>query len=346
MGPAGYRSSRRLGSRIHRQRSPRRGRRRGNYDAHQDLKDNIDRTVSTSFVPGFAFNQDVDGPNWHGTQVAGVIASASNGVGIVGVAPQATIIGVKVLHGNAGAFGDVLAGILYAATPVGEGGAGADIINLSIGLAFYKGSGPTGAGPLVAQVNQAVNYAVSRGVLVVAAAGNDRVDLDHTSSYIVVPAMSASTVAVSATGPVGYAVGYPFGANNYRRPASYTNYGNSLVNFAAPGGDFVLPPPINDCSIPAFPSGFVTAACAYFDLVISTDHGSPASPDSYVLTAGTSLSAPFVSGVAALLKQRYPQMTGADLKAKLAATADDEGKEGHDPYYGRGFINARRAVTE
>jgi subtilisin family serine protease len=183
--------------------------------------------------------------------------------------------------------------------------------------------------------------------LVVAAAGNEAMDLDHSPNYVVVPAMSSTTVAVAATGPVGYAVGYPYGAINFRRPASYTNFGNSVVNFAAPGGDFRLVPPSPDiCSIPTIPVGSVVGGCEYFDLMISTDRGPDPSTYTYVLTAGTSLAAPVVSGVAALIKQRFPKMTGADIKAKLAATSDDEGKQGHDPYYGRGFVNARRAATE
>jgi hypothetical protein len=47
-----------------------------------------------------------------------------------------------------------------------------------------------------------------------------------------------------------------------------------------------------------------------------------------------------------LIKQRYPGISVGALKNKLANSADDEGKLGHDPFYGRGFVNARRAVTE
>jgi subtilisin family serine protease len=55
---------------------------------------------------------------------------------------------------------------------------------------------------------------------------------------------------------------------------------------------------------------------------------------------------PAASSVAALIKQRFPGISVGAWKAKLAQTADDEGKKGNDPFYGKGFINARRAVTE
>jgi len=249
-----------------------------------------------------------------------------------------------VLHEGSGSFGAVISGILYAATPINEGGAGADIINLSIGAAVQRGGGNTGAGILVAALNKAVNYA-GQQALVVSAAGNNAIDLDHSGSLIMVPAMSGSGIAVSATGPLGYAVGYPDGATNFRRPASYTNYGSSLVSLAAPGGDDVLPGQ-DVCAVPRVPSGSVVQYCWVFDMVMSTVRGSGASVSSYSWADGTSMAAPAVSAVAALVKQRFPKFSVARLKTWLASTADDEGRVGHDPYYGHGFVNARRAVTE
>src|SRR5690606_35189991 len=95
------------------------------------LAPNVDVAASTSFVPGFAFNGDV-GTFWHGTHVAGIVAS-SGLIGTAGIAPNATLIGVKVLHNGSGAFEWILNGILYAATPVAQGGGGAHIINMSLG---------------------------------------------------------------------------------------------------------------------------------------------------------------------------------------------------------------------
>ena len=316
----------------------------GIYSAHQDLDGNLDVAASRSFIPGFAFNQDV-GTFWHGTHVAGIIAAEDNTIGTLGIAPRATIIGVKALHNGSGPFSAIIAAILYAATPLSEGGAGADIINMSLGATFARGGGNTGAGRLVAALNKAVNFA-GKNTLVVTAAGNGALDLDHTGSVITVPAQSGSGIAVAATGPVGYAVGFPNGATNFRRPASYTNFGNSAIWVAAPGGDAVFTPTSQLCSVPAVPAGSITAPCFVLDLVLSTVRGATASTTTYGFSSGTSMAAPAASAVAALIKQRFPNISVGGLKNRLAQSADDEGKNGHDPFYGRGFVNARRAVTE
>lgn len=316
----------------------------GLWAAHVDLAGNVDLARSISFVPGFRFNED-KGTFWHATHVAGIIAASDNGIGTIGVAPKATIIGVKALHDGSGTFGQIISGILYAATPIAQGGAGADIINLSLGALVPRGGGNTGIGLLVAAANRAVNFAESAGALVVSAAGNDGLDLDHTGNLIVIPAMSGAGIAVSATGPVGYAVGYPNGATNFRRPSSYTNFGNSLVTVAAPGGEDILSGTNQLCAVPRVPAGsFVKSQCYVFDMIMSTIRGT--SNASYSFADGTSMAAPVVSGVAALIKERFPNISVGELKNRLAQTADDEGKAGHDPYYGRGFVNARRAVLQ
>jgi lantibiotic leader peptide-processing serine protease len=309
----------------------------GIHSAHLDLAPNLDVAASRSFVPGFNFNQDT-GTFWHGTHVAGIVAAADNTIGTVGIAPGARIIGVKALHSGSGQFGWIIGAILYAATPLAEGGAGAQIINMSLGADFERGGGPTGAGPLVAALNKAVNYADRHGVLVVSAAGNDSYDLDHTASLITVPAQSGSGIAVSSTGPEGFALG----ANNFRRPASYTNYGVSAINVAGPGGDFALPG--NALCTRATTTGTVTIPCWAFDMVLSTSRGGATSVASYSWAAGTSMAAPAVSAVAALALEANPGMSLGALKNKLAQSADDEGKKGADPFYGKGFVNARKAV--
>ena len=316
----------------------------GIHSTHVDLAANLDIAASTSFVPGFTYNQDT-GTFWHGTHVAGIVAAEDNGIGTIGIAPEATLIGVKVLHNGSGAFGWVIAGILYAATPVAQGGGGADIMNMSLSADFPRNL--PGAGPLVAALNKAVNYADRYGVLVVSSAGNDAVDLDHSGNLIYVPAQSGSGIAVSATGPVGFAVGYPNypnGAPDFSRPASYTNFGNSAITVAAPGGDFALPGNAL-CTIPAIPAGTVTVPCWVFDMVISTVRGSGASVSTYSWAAGTSMAAPAAAGVAALIKAANPGISLGELKSRLSQSADDLGKPGHDPYYGRGFVNAEKACT-
>jgi subtilisin family serine protease len=304
----------------------------GIYAAHLDLAANIDVAHSVSFVPGQAFNTDT-GTFWHGTHVAGIIAAIDNTRGVVGIAPEATIIGVKVLHGGSGSFGAIIQGILYAASPVAQGGGGADIINMSLGATFSKQGG---AGSLIGALAKAVNYADRYGVLVVSAAGNDGLDLDHSGAVTSVPAQSGSGIAVSATGPVGYA----YGATNFDRPASYTNYGNSVVNVAAPGGDAAYP--TNELCTLAVAGGTVTVNCWVFDMVLSTSRGTSVN-GGYSWAAGTSMAAPTAAAVAAIIKQKHPEMSLGALKSSLQQSALDRGKQGNDPFYGKGWVNALAA---
>jgi len=307
---------------------------------HPDVAPNIDVAASRSFVTGFNYDDDTGGATGfrHACHVAGIIAAVDNTRGTIGVAPGATIIACKALHGGSGTFAAVIEAILYASDPISAGGAGANIINMSLGALFPRGGGNTGAGQLVAATAKAVNYATANNVLVVSAAGNAALDLDHSGSYIQVPAQSGSGIAVSATAPQDWAGG----ATNFRDPASYTNYGHSIVWVAAPGGDFAYPGNEN-CTLPLVsPPGVITRPCWVFDGVLSPGSQS----GSYFWASGTSMAAPHVSGVAALIVQKYPGISVGDLKTLLSKTADDEGAIGADPIYGHGFVNARRAVTE
>ena len=304
---------------------------------HVDLAPNMDVACSTSFVSGKTFDSDT-GTFWHATHVAGIIAAADNSKGTIGVAPEATIVGVKVLDGGSGSFSAIILGILYAADPASfdSGCQKADIINMSLGATFPK----NGAGTLTAALAKAVNFAASQGVLVVSAAGNDGLDLGQSWNVTSIPAESGSGLAVSATGPVGFALG----ATDFRRPASYSNYGEGLVTVAAPGGDGVLPG--DDVCAMSTATGYTVNYCWVFDMVISPCRGSGASDTAYCFAAGTSMAAPAAAGVAALIKGRFPDISLGELKARLAQSADDEGKIGHDEFYGFGFVNARRACTE
>lgn len=310
----------------------------GIHSTHADLVANLDVSKSRSYVPGFAFNQDT-GTFWHGTHVAGIVAAADNTLGTIGIAPKATLIGVKVLHSGTGSFGGVIQGILYAATPIADGGAGADIINMSLGAVFPKND--EGAGQLVAAMNKAVNYANRYGVLVVSAAGNDGIDLQHGGNLISVPAESGSGVAVSATGPLGFAVP-AINATNFDRPASYTNYGVSAINVSAPGGDFEYPG--NElCSRPTSTGGTVTTACWVFDMVLSTSRGGAASTTSYSWAAGTSMAAPAAAAVAAIIKQSHPGISLGALKTMLQKSAVATSPK---EFHGKGWVNALNACQQ
>lgn len=310
----------------------------GIFNTHPDLAANVDSAAGRSFVPGpvgscqAAFNCDT-GTFWHGTHVAGIVAAINNGIGVVGIAPEATIVPVKALHNGSGSFASIIQAVVYAST---EGRA--DIINMSLGASFERGGRE--AAELTSALNRALNFAARQGVLVVSSAGNDSIDVDHSGNLIVTPAQSGNGIAVSATGPEGFG----YGASNFRRFSSYSNYGRSMVNVAGPGGDFNLfgtPTGDANCTKPVYnPAGTITRPCWVFDMVLSTSRAG------YSWAAGTSMSAPAVSAVAALIKQKNPGISVGELKNRLAQSADDEGKPGADPYYGRGFVNALNAVSQ
>jgi len=323
----------------------------GIRDTHIDIAPNLDVAHSRSFVPGQPFNFDqardaqgvcrLNDTFWHGTHVAGIVAApggpGNSNLGTVGIAPSATIIGVKVLHCGNGSFGAVIAGVVYAATPMAEGGAGADVINMSLGAQFARQG--AGAAHLAVALGKATTYAYQRGVTVVAALGNNATDLDHTANTVFMPAMSPHVIAVSATGPLGFATG----ATNYDRPASYTNFGQSAVDFAAGGGDFMLPGNAV-CALPRNPSGLIVQLCWVFDMVMAPCRGSGASNGTYCWAAGTSMASPAVAGVAALIIGKFGRIGPAAVEQRLRQSAADLGKPGNDDFYGGGRVNALRAV--
>lgn len=320
----------------------------GLYNAHLDLAPNVDVGASASFYPGFDFNQDV-GTFWHGTHVAGIVA-ASGLIGTVGIAPEATLIGVKVLHNGSGPFESVLNGLIYAATPQSQGGAGADIINMSLGATInYRDNWSDKAfrdafQELKKAFDRAVTYAYQQGVTVIVSAGNSGINFDASKELFKLPGESQHAIGVSATGPHGFALG----ATNFERPAYYTDHGKSLVDVAAPGGTpglFVVDGVDAICTINGtFAS--ITNFCEIFDYVFSTVRGTGGSVASYNFAFGTSMAAPAATGVAALIIQANGgSMNPHAVAAALRASALDLGQPGKDIFYGHGWINALRAVT-
>ena len=235
----------------------------GGFDpTHPDLAPNMDTSCSASFVPGLSYDTDT-GNFWHGMHVAGITAAADNGIGVIGVAPEATILGVKTLHDGSGAFSWIIAGILYSADPAAFGAgdcARADIINMSLGATFNKRL--PGGGQLIGALAKAVNFAASKGVLVLSSAGNNGLDLGQARDITAVPAESGSALAVTATGPIDIAgvFGPP---GDPRRIASYSNYGEGTTFVAAPGGDFGITATV-DVNSPAAIAGTKFASIAVF----------------------------------------------------------------------------------
>ena len=237
---------------------------------HPDLADKLMSNVN------FSNSGTADDVYGHGTHVAGIAAAiTNNGMGVAGLGYGSTIMNVKVLSDmGAGAYSWVASGIVWAADN------GADVINMSLG-------GPSESSTL----EDALTYALSKGVVVVAAAGNNG---DTTPMY---PAYYTNCIAVAATD-----------ANDAR--ASFSNYGD-WVDVAAPGLS-----------------------------IYSTLKNS-----SYGYMSGTSMAAPHVAGLAALVFTTVSD-TNSDgklndeVRSRIETTCDDVGVSG----IGYGRVNAAQAV--
>lgn len=319
---------------------------------HPDIAGNLLTADSASFVAGQGYCLGFANLFSHGSHVAGTIASPDNGIGTIGVAPEAKLIAVKVLSETTGSggWGGIIQGIVHAADH------GADVINMSLGVRNglqVNGPGANDVRALMNATARATRYAASQNALIVVAAGNDGRDLDADSSTRICdangdcwnanlrafPGELPGVLTISATAPIGWAIDTT-GSMDYL--ASYSNYGQSAIDFAAPGGDTSYPGNEN-CLF----SGLVRP-CYVFDMVFSV-YGYGVSGGqltaSYTWTAGTSMAAPHVSGVAALIIGKHGgEMSPVAVERILRASSNDLGKAGNDSEYGAGRVNASRAV--
>ncbi len=265
---------------------------------------------------GGVFTDPRDG-NKHGTHVAGIIGA--QGTEVVGVAPDVRIMPIKVLSDYYGG----------------------DTFSIAQGMAYAWGADVDGAGPRVAldpeiaeQVrvmnmslgspsrgrnslyDAAIAEARQRGILVVVAAGNDGMEVAS-------PANSPYALSVSSTSP------YRLGDQLWEWLSGFSNRGNR-IDLSAPGGQILS-------TLPDYPYTNVNLV---------------PQPEDYGNLSGTSMAAPYIAGVAALVTAKYPPQPGENLaayvdklKEHLEATSDDLGAPGKDPKYGWGRVNTLRAVT-
>jgi subtilisin family serine protease len=254
---------------------------------HPDLVDKV--------VAGYDWvNDDTDPADdqGHGTHVASIAAASSNnGQGIAGVAWGAHIMPIKVLNANgAGYSSDVAEGITWAVDQ------GADIINLSLGGSNYSDV-----------VASAIQNAHERGVLVIAAAGNQY----KQGNPITYPAAYNHVLAVAAT-------------NDQDGHASYSSSG-SYIDVAAPGGD---------------PNGSLDNDSRHW-IPGAFWRGSGIS---YAWLSGTSQAAPHVAGLAALLLSINRELTPDQLSALITNAAVDVQAPGWDEFSGHGRIDVSAAL--
>lgn len=247
--------------------------------------------------------------NFHGTHVAGTIGAATNnGIGVAGVGWLTRVMPLRVLgRGGAGTEYDTEQAILYAAGLPNDSGTvpaqRADVINLSLG------------GPRISTgFSNAIAQARARGVVIVAASGNDG---SSAPSY---PAALEGVISVSAVGID-------------KRLAYYSNFGSS-IDVAAPGGDKTTP----DLDGDGRP-----------DQIASTfgDDSSLPVEFTYYYQQGTSMAAPHVVGVIALMKAVNPSLSPTDIDNLISSgqITEDIGARGRDNQFGYGLIDARKAVA-
>ncbi|MGW1492004.1 S8 family peptidase [Streptomyces sp. NPDC002402] len=297
-------------------------------DLHQDIAPNFNAADSVSCAYGKA---DTRTGAWrpfgdHGTHVAGTIAAAKNGKGVIGVAPSVKISSVRIAEPNTSMFfaENTVCGFMWA------GDHGFKVTNNSYYTDPWMFNCPDNAdqAAIIEGVKRAQEYAENKGSLQIAAAGNSNYDLANkrtdtsspndstpvtrtiTNACIDIPTELPGVVTVAAMG-------------NGNVKASYSNFGRSIIDVAAPGGDGA--------------SG-----------VYSTLPGGK-----YGTMNGTSMASPHVAGVAALLASTDPAATPADLRARLSSQATDTacpsdsrctGTTAVNSFFGEGQVDALKAV--
>ncbi len=226
-------------------------------------------------------NVSHDGTFFHGTQVAGIIAAETdNNIGIASVAFGSTILPIKVTETSDPAtviMSDAYQAIVYAANE------NADVINCSWGNYQYSHLG-----------KEAVDYALSQGAVVIAAAGND-------------------------------------GSNDVFYPAKY----NNVLSVGATQSDDIVWNASN--------RGYYLDVLAPGENILSLS----GAPNYYETASGTSLASPIVSGIAALVKAKFPELSPRQIEERIRVTAENVYSQnpGLENMLGFGRVNAEEALS-
>ncbi|MEH7373614.1 S8 family serine peptidase [Neobacillus drentensis] len=318
---------------------------------HPDLKANF--IGGQNFVPPGGYGDEapvnptnVTDTNGHGTHVAGSIAA--NGK-VKGVGPDLGIRAYRIFDASGSApTTPIVAAILQAAND------GVDVINMSIGgfdnlKYYYEGTRYSDIADILLW-KRAIKYAVNKNVTVVAAAGNDSLDYADKKSLtdymnvtygkdlgiifkgvtVEVPGSTPGVITVSSSNKWSTA-----------KLAFYSNYGNSFIDVAAPGGDNG---PVYDASRKLAERDFTYRTLSTWPTNLEPNSATTVNRD-YAYLHGTSMASPKVAGIAGVIKAAHPEFTPSQVQALIEKTAFDYGKKGHDPLFGSGEANAYTALT-
>ena len=240
--------------------------------------------------------------SWHGTHVAGTImAENDNNQDVAGINPRAMLVPVRVLGKCGGYTSDIADGIRWAAGGNVNGVAPnqnpAKVINLSLG----------GSGTCDFTMQSAIDFAVSRGAVVVVAAGNSSLNMNNSP---VTPATCKNVITVGAS-------------NSSRQLSWFSNYG-SAVDIVAPGGQS--------------PNGVLSLG--------NSGSKSPGA-DSVVAMSGTSMAAPHIAGIVSLMKSVNSEIAPHQVETILRGSGSAMGGTcGFSGRCGGGFVFATSAVAQ
>jgi lantibiotic leader peptide-processing serine protease len=313
---------------------------------HPDLAANVDFANSVSCLGGVPDQNPAAwfDSNGHGTHTAGTIAAADNGIGIVGVAPNVKIAGIRAGNTDGYFFPEaVICAFVWA------GNHNVDVTNNSYFADpwLFNCRNDAEQRAIWKAEQRAIRYAMNNGVTVVAAEGNESEDLSHptvdatspdyppgsaqerevTNACLVIPVEIPGVVGVSATG--SFLQGTNAGQYPDNLKSFYSNFGISTTDVAAPGGDsrYGTPP------FTGTPGRVLSTwpAAAISNCLEPRRVVDPAAPGAlWCYQQGTSMASPHAAGVAALIVSRYGSSTSPQngklspghVAALLEQTAD------------------------
>lgn len=329
---------------------------------HQELAGKVDMVKSKSFYtealsplpPGLPAGTQILPIldfNGHGTFVASLIAG--QGISVAGVAPHVNLIAIKVGGRNGFAsWSAIILAIRHAAD------SGADVINMSFGARMSKDE--LKAGHLKQALKRAIKYAERRNSFIAASAGNEGINWDLEASLMKVPAEFPEVNAVAATGPANFI--------DFNGFAPYSDFGRTIIDFAAPGGNGtpfrcqpvfapmngpmiacnpLAPLPNGNPNPAGMPADAIIGACSRFvqNLPNNVNVFPCRTGRTNVFNLGTSMASAIVSGVAALADgAANGALDGDQLRHVLRQSAVDLGRQGPDEYFGYGLVNAVAAA--